>query len=580
MKKSILNILLLLISIIVSFTLSLKMNNYERFDYALPNSLIPIFLLISTFILCKKSLTNKNVRLKQTSFIVSLIFAIMIVIGNCLYCNLELISIITNGIVLIKSVLYFISTLTISYVLILNIYTGLDKIKFTKWNIPDSIYTYLIIWLLIIFAWIPYFLSCYPGILTPDPILQIEQIIGLQEITNNYPIIHTLLIKFCLNVASLFGNYTTGIGLYSIIQMIIMSFIFTITIRWMVKNNFNSRLILFALGFYALYPVNAFYSVTVWKDIIYSVLILLFFILVYSIIQKEDQFKNYIIFFIVIVGCTLFRNNGFLVIIPVLLILIFKLKNNRKPLSISLICLVSFLLLWISSLNFIFKIPTTSTIDAFSVPLQQVARIYVKNGDTLTKHEIKLIDKYFNTNIKDYYNPQVSDAVKDNFKLDEYKNDKLSFITLWIKLVFKHPIISLESFLYNNYGYWYPKSQHWVVARGIIDSEKNWQIQNGPHEKPLINGSFVDIIQNFIDNRKIPIIPMLYSLGFLTWIILIMMAYTIYKKERKTFLSYTPIIFVFINCIFSPVWAEFRYYYPIIVCLPVIMAIATKNHKT
>jgi hypothetical protein len=214
--------------------------------------------------------------------------------------------------------------------------------------------------------------------------------------------------------------------------------------------------------------------------------------------------------------------------------------------------------------------------------LQQVARIYIKKYDKLTPYEKKTIQKYFNEDndkIKDYYNPLVSDNVKDHFNIDTYKEKKLPFIALWIKLIFKYPITSTEAFLYNNHGYWYPRAQNWVISYGIIETEKEWQLTNGPTEKPLISPVFINKVWESIDSRQRPIIPMFYSIGFITWIILILLSYTIYKKETKTFLAYTPIILVFANCLFSPVWAEFRYYYPIVICLPVILAISTKKHK-
>lgn len=585
MKNSVKNILLFILSIIVAYTLSLNINDYTNFNYYFDNSLIPIILAIGTLILIKKAWSITDNRLKSIAFTEALIIAITVVIGNCIHSNLNLSCIIFNNTIRIKSILYFITTLVISSIIIINMYTYFNTIKSSKWHFKDSKFTYLIIWLLIFMMWIPYFLSWYPSVMTPDSINQFEQAIGIRQLTNNLPIIHTLFIKLCIFISAPFGNYTTAAAVYSIIQMSIMSLIFTLTIKWLIKNSINSKIIILAIIFYALYPVNAIYGFTMWKDIIYSGLFLIFMLMTYNIIQKKDYLsntKNFIFFILVMVLITLFRNNGLLVLMPVLLILILKLKDIRFILTKSLIILVSFSLIWYLSTNYLFKIPTTSAIDAFSVPLQQVARIYVKKNSQLTNYEKQTIQKYLNEEnekVIEYYNPRLSDNVKDHFNINAYKEDKLSFIALWLRLIIKYSITGTESFLYNNYGYWYPRAQNWVISYGIIESEQDWQLKNGPVETWLIDTTYINKIWQSIDNRKIPIIPMFYSIGLMSWLILTMISYTIYKKEQKIFLSYIPIIIVFIHCLLSPVWAEFRYYYPIVICLPVIIAIATKKHK-
>lgn len=45
-------------------------------------------------------------------------------------------------------------------------------------------------------CWLPYFLYHYPGIMTPDSVVQFEQVLGLREYSNHHPVAHTLFIKF------------------------------------------------------------------------------------------------------------------------------------------------------------------------------------------------------------------------------------------------------------------------------------------------------------------------------------------------------------------------------------------------
>ena len=53
---------------------------------------------------------------------------------------------------------------------------------------------FLIIFIICLICWLPYFLAFYPGIITWDSEFQLEQVLGLRELNNQQPLIHTLFI--------------------------------------------------------------------------------------------------------------------------------------------------------------------------------------------------------------------------------------------------------------------------------------------------------------------------------------------------------------------------------------------------
>ena len=86
---------------------------------------------------------------------------------------------------------------------------------------------FLFVWSFIFVSWIPAYLILYPGVLSYDMISQVGSALG--EITNNHhPVLHTWLIRFFMELGdALFSNYESGIGLLSLLQMVILSYALT-----------------------------------------------------------------------------------------------------------------------------------------------------------------------------------------------------------------------------------------------------------------------------------------------------------------------------------------------------------------
>ena len=89
----------------------------------------------------------------------------------------------------------------------------------------------------------------------------------------------------------------------------------------------------------------------------------------------------------------------------------------------------------------------------------------------------------------------------------------------------------------------------------------------GIERQSKINGKIVEEIDSYIDKREIPLISMMFSVGFAFWIIVICLGYKIYQKEYKYILIYLPIFILWLTCIASPVFCEFRYAYPMFTTL-------------
>ena len=188
------------------------------------------------------------------------------------------------------------------------------------------------------------------------------------------------------------------------------------------------------------YPVNALFSVTMWKDILFAGMVPIFLILCNELIYNTDEFlskkKNIAIYIIVSVLIFWMRNNGMYIVIltmPFIVIVLRKYWKKVIPMFLSIIIIYFALKTFIfSALN----IKNGSVAEMLSIPLQQIARVDKYYRDSLDEGIVKEIDSFFECeNIGEKYNPILSDPVKAELNVDYFNENKIEFIKLWAKLL-------------------------------------------------------------------------------------------------------------------------------------------------
>lgn len=575
-------IFVVMLSIFVTFAINMNWDkNIDiRYSFSGNSILYVIFFILICCMLTKTSNIN-NKRLKICCILLATLFASFEVVGNSINTYLDLSGIVESKITIIKTIIKFIGYLIVIYGILTNIFIWLENKEFfrgkNKW-FTDNKRTFLWVWLLIFLAWIPYFLNYYPGVITADSMGQICQGLGISTMTNHHPVFHTFLISIAMNIGKLLGNYNLGVAIYSVAQMITVSGIFSFSIYYMAKRGVDSKFRILTLLFYAFYPVNALYSITMWKDIPFAVVMLIFTIMMTEIAINQEHFmkskRRNVLLIISMLLVILFRNNGFYVILLTIpCLFIFARKYYKKILVISCIVLVTYMI-WKGPLFSILNIKQGSSREALSIPLQQFARISRNHSDTLTDDEKWRIYKYLPTdNLAEVYTPKISDPVKNNFSNEAFAEDKIGLIKLYFKLAIKYPRATIESFLCNNFGYWYPEAIHWVVGREVFKTTQEKELALDLKSTPIVKLESLEKFDSILDRRDLPLNSMIYSIGFTFWLVLIMLMYAVYKKNYNMIIIYVPIIILWLTTNASPVFGEYRYIYSMFTCLPILMGI-------
>lgn len=548
------------------------------------NTIIFIMLVFPIYNFLKKTIENENKRKFIVSIIIALAFAIIELICNSINTDYTLNHILDKWIVL-----NFLGYTILAWSTISSIYTLFEqKSKYTYKNnikiknveiLSDSNLSFIINVGLIFVAWLPYFLRYYPGLLTADSCAQVAQAIGIAELSNHHPIFHTGIITVFVNFGKLiFNNINIGVAFYTIFQMAIMSIIFATVIRYLSKKQAPLAVRIIALLYYMFYPINALFSVTMWKDILFAGIIPVYAIFVIELLFNTDDFleskKSIITYIIVSILVMFLRNNGmYIVILTTPFIIVTLLRYWKKVVPVSFIIILSFMILRTSIFS-IFNIKEGSVGEMLSVPLQQIARVKKYHKEELDNETIKQIDKFFKCdNIEEKYNPILSDPVKAQLNTEYFDANKSDFIKLWIKLLKTYFKDYVESFISNSYGYYYPEAKHWVANRTMEPNNM------GISQQPLIEGTLVSKVDSLIEKRDIPILSMFFSIGTAFWAIVISLGYKIIKKEYKHIVSYLIIFILWLTIVASPVFCEYRYAYPMFTILPLYIGLNFKKEE-
>lgn len=459
---------------------------------------------------------------------------------------------------------------------------------FSKLNLLLEKRPFLVSWGLILIFWLPYIISFYPAILSPDPSFQIRQYFGIPNkysdysimidesvtITNHHPVIHTLLLGTSLKIGNMIGNDNFGLFIYSVIQILILSCVLAYTIKYMTKEKVLYKFRVVTLVVYCLVPMFPMYAMSAVKDVIYSAFVILYTLIMYHLVKTKDKLTFFQMFRLIIlaIAIMLFRNNGYYVLLLSFPFLFVNKVNIKK-----LIMVFCFLIAFNHSYNNVilpyFRITPSSVREVLSIPFQQTAR-YVKNNEVEGK-EYEVYDKILDmSDLAERYDPGLSDPVKNKFNKYTTDSELKEYFGYWLQGLLKDPVTYVDATINNVYGYFYPVPIKWylyysfddrIVANGFDYHYNDFGI--GRNILSTIGKTFI----------YIPILGFISTIGFNTWILFFMIGYLCYRKKYKSIIYLTPALITLLVCVASPVNAYFRYAMPYIFSMPMIIGLFMKE---
>lgn len=590
-------------SYIILLTISIKENRI------IVENRMFILLLLTLFIYMvirynkkNENIEEKNKRLKVITCIISVFFAVMYIIGELTNSGFDTVKVILSKKIILYSI---VKVIWISYVmknLLQILYLSIEqkkdldiKEKDTKLNrciekiLQNDIKGFILRSLILIVLWIPYLLILYPGVTSWDTNQSLLQGYGITPYRNLHPVIHTFIIsninKFAHNLT---GSYQSGIALNALIQIIVTSMMFSFIVGYMKNLNICKKIRIIGFIFIGLYPVIGHFSVIVWKDIVFNLLIVLSSLVIIEIL-KEKNIKNLklnILWIILLYFMMLYKNNGiYIEVLSSIVILTYLIFNNRKNIIRVAIILILPVILYLTTTNVIFKQlkilgPTPG--EAMGIPIQGIARNIKINGEDFTPEEKEQIGYFFDfEKVKELYNPRLSDNMKNMIahKLED-KSNIIKIVKLYIRMLRRYPLDTIQAFFSNTEGYYYINTDMHGVTTNVynspLESDRIAVLERKP--KILRIDNINEIMQN-IYTGKTPILSIFINIPFLVWSYIIMIGYLIYRKRYLDIIPFIPLAVLVLTAIASPVSGEQRYILAILYGYPLFLGITlNKNY--
>ncbi|MDE5940093.1 MAG: hypothetical protein K2H37_13575 [Lachnospiraceae bacterium] len=432
-------------------------------------------------------------------------------------------------------------------------------------------HTALCAFLCCLLCWLPYYLYQYPGIMTPDSINQLEQILGVIPWSNHHPWVHTLVFGLFYHIGyALTGNMVTAVSVYTFFQMCLLAGSVAYFISTLRSHKIRPFVLLMIMAFYALIPYHAVFSVTVWKDIPFAAAVLLFSCAILRLsVQGRVCAGNLFVFMISGVMICLFRSNGWYAFLLALPFLLFGFRHKAKAVYPPLFAALLLAILVKYPVMSAFHVQQPDFIESVCIPMQQITAV-ICNDRYLSEEELALIENVVDlTYIRDLYNPTFADNIKELVRagnqdyLTAHKNE---FLKLWIDLGLRYPGDYLTAYVNQTYGYWYPDSFYLVAeAEGVSATDL------GVSHTPLIGGPLVIKAKEIAVKlgSMVPIYGTLWSMGVACWVLLFSISVTVIRRDYHKLICYLPGLCLLLSVLAAtPVATEFRYVYFLVMCLP------------
>jgi len=429
----------------------------------------------------------------------------------------------------------------------------------------------------LLMCWLPWYACLYPGTVSNDSITQLKEILGVVPLSNGNPVFQTWLVAAFRQAGLWLGSADAGVALYCIAQAVLMAWLLGVLLSHMWRGAAPRWLCWLSLAFYALCPIFPVFAFCVGKDTNFAMAVL-FLSLMIKRLADTPAGRPFgggptARLCLAAVLCTLLRNPGvYLALITLGLTLLWTLARGRqwRAPACGLACVAAVYaalhLLVLPGLS-IAPMPETEN---YSLPLQQVARVAA--GNALTPQQAAAVNGVLPVDqLKDAYNGELSDPVKNLWRADATGEQKRAFWRAWPGIVASNPMTCLSATFHNTYGYLSPgylsqikptlligdQSSRTASVKGLYDYSVN------PRSAAL--KAFCDrLAQN-------PLYRVLISPGLYGWIALFAAVLLFRSSSRRNLLCVVPALFTLAGCLLSAVNGYFRYAMPLYLSAPLLL---------
>jgi len=417
----------------------------------------------------------------------------------------------------------------------------------------------------------------FPGCMSPDSLWQTLQAKGEMPLSNHHPIVHTLIIKLCLNLGlSISSNPSIALATYTILQLSVLAASYAYLISTLYKMRIRLWVIAVIFASFIILPYHASLSVTMVKDVWFSAFILLLCVSLWRLmlslrLEEKAHTWDIVMLFVSSLGMCLFRTNGlyaFILFLPFVFFYLFK-KSKAAALMPVVAAVLALLITgpFYSSLGIV----PPDTIESLSIPAQHIARAIV-DGAELTDEQQELLGRVVDVElVEDTYTPWLSDPIKalvrdsgDQEYLAEHKGD---FMKLWLELGLKNPLTYLRAHIDLIRGYIYPLTDGTVMYLYFTEAPTE--------DNCMLPAPIAAVLSAMaVHMPHIPVFNLFFSNGAAIWLFIALFGLCIAKRRYSELILFIPVLAVWATLLIAtPLDNEFRYAYSVFATLPLMCVV-------
>lgn len=459
---------------------------------------------------------------------------------------------------------------------------------------------FVLSWLLIVISWLPAWLAYYPGICSYDITIQAEQMLS-HEYIEHHPLAHTLLVEGFLNLGRLMGDANTGMGLYTLLQLLVLAaaLAYGISLLYDLGRRYLWLALLQLMGMF--FPFHWYLAVSATKDILFTAFFLVMLFTLYRILARGTDSLRPDIWDMVYVSSgtlmILFRNNGkyaFLVLLGCCLLTALFCKRNKRlyrRLFLTSLCSLMLGAALLAGLSKATGAVQGDKREMLSIPIQQLARTMIYHGGVgvlpeddgaMEEADRALIDDFILERAYENYRPEIADPVKSFTYTYVFRYRTKEFLTTYLHLLGQFPGDYINAVLAVDAGYLYPYDiSHATINvngrdRGLGYVQTRWveaELQQlGVYKDSKWEGLH-EALENWADGNaylRIPLLRYILMPGGYLWFWLLYSGYLLWKKRYRALLPLALVAGYFGTLLLGPT-VQLRYLYPVMAALAYAM---------
>lgn len=534
-----------------------------------------LFFGIAYVMLGKKESSADRKRVFAVSVVMAGIFTLLLVMGNWQ----EMTGGLTNKLFLL---FYFGASVgglfCLFYEIVRFILVNSTKVVLFEKKKPFPVKGFFLTAAVLLLCMIPFLLINFPAVMTPDSLSQYRQAAGIEPFNDHHPWAHTMLFTLFYRIGyAMTGDTYLAIAFYTVAQMILVSFAVSYVWAALYEMGLKKKICIAGVLLFVICPYNLIYSVTIWKDILFSMAVLVLTVTLFCLYEKQKDgqsagIRDWILYAGSAFFMCMLRHNGFyaFIVSAIVLAVIFR-KKCRMLLGLSAGVVILCLFIKGPVMEWMGVAPG-AFVHNLCIPLQQVGRVS-SLGLPMEEEEIVLLEKI---NTVSEMAEQYDSGCADNMKIWVEEGNavylyahKGDYLKLWIDLGLRYPGVYLQALIEQTKGYWYPMAPEQTVYWGITQHE------TGLVSQPILKGPVVLKICELMTKwyTIFPVYGILYSMGAMFWILLLCMAVAFYDRRNSVVVMCQPVFWITMTLFLAtPLVADLRYNYPLMAAAPVIMA--------